>query len=133
MLSAITLEPDWIPRDLNFKADRNSKIVDCDDYTINDVFAYIDEAWGPHTIDRFACHYNKKIGRFYSKYFQPDTSGVNAFTQDWTYDTNWLSPHVYLTVKVINHMQICKAAGTLIVPQLKSAYYWINLCKDGLH
>ena len=30
------------------------RIVDYDDYTIkDDVFTYIDEAWGPLTIDRF--------------------------------------------------------------------------------
>ena len=35
-------------------ADQISRIVDYDDYTMkDDVFAYIDEAWGLHTIDRF--------------------------------------------------------------------------------
>ena len=35
-------------------ADQISRIFDYDDYSIkDDVFAYIDEAWGPHTIDRF--------------------------------------------------------------------------------
>ena len=133
-LNAITLEPQWIPRDLNYDADQISRIVDYHDYTINDdVFAYIDEAWGPHTIDRFACHYNKKVGRFNSKFFQPGTNGVDAFTQDWAYETNWLCPPVYLIVKVINHLRFCKAAGTLIVPLWKSADYWVSLCKDGVH
>ena len=35
-------------------ADQISRISDYDDYSIkDDVFAYIDEAWGAHTIDRF--------------------------------------------------------------------------------
>lgn len=133
-LNAITLEPQWIPRYLNHDADQISRIVDHDDYTINDdVFNYIDEVWGPHTIDRFACHYNKKTTRFNSKYFQPGTNGVNAFTQDWAYELNWLCPPVYLTVKVINHLKLCKARGTLIVPLWKSAHYWTSLCTDGTH
>lgn len=83
VLNAIALEPQWIPRDLNYDADQISRMIDYKDYTINDdMFAYIDEAWGPHTIDRFACHYNKKVSRFNSKYFHPGTNAVNAFTQD---------------------------------------------------
>ena len=42
------------PQRLELCADQISRIVDYDFYTIkDDVFAYIDEAWGPHTIDRF--------------------------------------------------------------------------------
>ena len=38
------------PNHLNY----SGSTPDYDDYTINDnVFAYMDEAWGPHTIDRF--------------------------------------------------------------------------------
>ena len=38
------------PNHLNY----SGSTPDYDDYTINDdVFAYIGEAWGPHTIDRF--------------------------------------------------------------------------------
>ena len=67
-----------------------SRIVDYDDYAIkDDVFAYIDEAWGPQTIDRFIITRNL-VGN--SKYFQPATNGVNASTQDWAYETNWLCP-----------------------------------------
>ena len=47
----------WIARDCNNVADEISKIIDYDDYTINnDIFAFLDEAWRPRTIDRFACH-----------------------------------------------------------------------------
>ena len=49
--SALTGKTQWTLRDLNYVL---IKLVDYDDYTIkDDVFAYIDEAWGPHTIDRF--------------------------------------------------------------------------------
>ena len=83
----------WIPRDLNYVADQISRIVDYDDYTINvNVFVYFVEAWAPHTIRRFTCYYNKKASSFNSKYFQPGTNGVNAFTQDWAHETICLCP-----------------------------------------
>ena len=51
----------WIPRDSNHQADSLSRIIDFDDYSINDdLFHMLDCKWGPHTVDRFACSYNAK-------------------------------------------------------------------------
>lgn len=134
MLNGMSIDVNWIPRDLNYVADEISKIIDYDDYTINDdIFAFLDHRWGPHTIDRFACHYNSKLLLFNSKFFQPGTSGVNAFCQDWAFTNNWLCPPTYLTVRVVNHLKICKAAGTLIVPLWRSAHFWTIICNDGVH
>ena len=70
--SGISLETKWIPRDLNYEADFLSKIIDFDDYSINDnIFRMLDRRWGPHTVDRFACCYNAKLPRFNSRFFQP--------------------------------------------------------------
>ena len=56
LLSAINIDMQWIPRDLNSAADDISNFIDYDDYTINDtVFSALDDLWGPHTCDRFAC------------------------------------------------------------------------------
>ena len=53
LISGICIDMQWIPRDLNVLADDISKIVDRDDFTINDsVFFALDELWGPHTCDR---------------------------------------------------------------------------------
>ena len=134
MLNGITIDVHWIPRDHNCVADEISKMIDYDDYTINDdIFAFLDNAWGPHTIDRFACHYNKKLVLFNSKFFQPGTSGINAFSQGWAFVNNWLCPPTYLTIKVVNQLKNCKAAGTLIVPLWRSAHFWTIICDDGVH
>ena len=117
MLNGITIDVNWIPRDFNSVADEISKIIDYD------IFAFLDKSWGPHTIDRFACHYFKKLPLFNSKIFQPGTSGVNAFSQDWAFANNWLCPPTYLTVR----------AGTLIVPLWRSAHFWPVICDDGVH
>ena len=42
------------PQRFELCTDQISILVDYDDYTIKDgVFAHIDEAWGPQTIERF--------------------------------------------------------------------------------
>ncbi|XP_068738599.1 uncharacterized protein [Montipora capricornis] len=106
----ISLDARWIPRDLNVRADSISKIVDFDDYAINDsIFRSINDYWGPHTVDRFACSYNSKLPRFNSRFFQPGCEAVDAFSQDWGYDNNWLCPPVCLIVRVLKHMEVCLA------------------------
>ena len=112
MLNGITIDVNWIPRDFNSVAGEISKIIDYNDYTINDdIFAFSHKSLGPHTVDHFACHYNKKLPLFNSKFFQPGTRGVNAFSQDWAFANNWLCPPTYLTVRVVNHLKVCRAAG----------------------
>ena len=134
LLASVSIDMQWIPRDLNTIADDISKFVDLDDYSINDgVFYSLDELWGPHTCDRFACYYNAKLPKFNTKFYQPGTSGVNAFAQDWSNDNNWLCPPVCLTCKVLSHLKVCNAAGTLVVPLWRSAYFWPRLCFNGLH
>ena len=113
----ITLDPKWIPRDVNVRADLISKHVDFDDYALNDVFFQgLDELWGPHSVDRFACNYNAKLPRFNSRFAQPGSEAVDAFCQDWGSDNNWLCPPVCLTARVIKHLGLCQARGTLIIP-----------------
>ena len=134
LLASVSIDMQWIPRDLNIIANDISKFVDLGDYSINDgVFYSLDELWGPHTCDRFACHYNAKLPKFNTRFYQPGTSGVNAFAQDLSNDNNWLCPPVCRTCKVLSHLKVCNAAGTFVVPLWRSAYFWPRLCFDGLH
>ena len=73
------------------------------------------------------------LQKFNTRYFQPGTDGVNAFTQNWSHDNNWLFPPPYLLIKAINYAKTCKAQGTPIVPVWKSAHFWLILCPDGVH
>ena len=130
----IRLDLTWIPRDQNSEADRFSKVVDIDDYSVHDdVFIHLDRLWGPHSIDRFASSYNAKLPRFNSRFLQSGTEAVDAFSQDWSCDNNWIVPPATVVGKVLNHMRESKAVGTLIVPMWKSSYFWPLLCNDGMH
>ncbi len=129
----ITLEVDWIPRSKNERADFISRIIDWDDWSVSDeIFRFLDQLWGPHSIDRFSSFYNKKLPRFNSKFWNPGSEGVDAFTYDWSCDNNWLVPPISLIPRVILHLKNTSSAGTLVCPQWMSAPYWPMLFPDGI-
>ena len=128
----IQLEPEWIPRELNEQADYLSRIVDFDDWQLNpEIFSELDGIWGPHTVDRFANNVNTQLARFNSRYWNPGSEAIDAFTVNWAGENNWLCPPVMLIGRVIRHAQVCKAAGTLVVPVWPSAPFWPILCQTG--
>ena len=121
----ISLNISWIPRESNQIADYLSKLCDIDDWGVSiEFFKFMDDLWGPHTIDRFANHYNNRVDRFNSLVWVPGTEAVDAFSVDWSQDNNWLVPPIYLVPRVIKHLQFYKASGTLIVPYWPSAPFW---------
>jgi hypothetical protein len=125
----INLNICWIPRDQNQAADDLSKVIDYDDCSVNDnVFQWLDVRWAPHTVERFACNYNAKVVRFNSRFYQPGSEAVDAFTQTWSNENNWLVPPVSLVSKVLHHMEVCKAIGILTVPLWRSSSFWTLLC-----
>ena len=71
--------------------------MDYDDWSLDGaIFQQLDHKWGPHTIDRFASHYNTQLPHFNSRFWNPGTEGVDVFTCDWSKDINWLCPPVFL-------------------------------------
>jgi hypothetical protein len=129
----VTLKVEWIPRSENVVADRYSKIFDFDDWCISDdIFHFFNKKWGPYDVDLFADCNNFKIRKFFSKYWTPDTSGVDAFAFNWKEFNSWIVPPVSLISNVIIHLQLCKASGTLIVPKWTSSHFWPMLVNsDG--
>ena len=94
---SIHLDIEWVPRDCNTRADFISKLVDFDDWQVTeDVFKDLDSLWGPHTVDCFATYYNRKIVRYFSRFWNPDTTGIDAFMQSWKVENSRLVPPVYL-------------------------------------
>ena len=129
----IKLLTSWVPRELNIIADHYSKIRDTDDWSIdNGTFNKISERFGRFTIDRFADNLNTKTTRFNSKFFCPGSIGVDAFTENWVDENNWVCPPVNLIGAVFKHMKRCGAYGTIFVPVWRSAYFWPLLYPDGL-
>ena len=130
----VEIVPCWIPREENILADEISKTVDTDNWSIDaDTFQLIQQRFGNFTIDRFADNSNCKVVRFNSKFFCPGTENVNAFTENWRDEFNWLCPPVSLIAKTLRHMKYCKAVGVLLVPNWRSSYFWPLLTFDGIN
>ena len=124
----IDLSVAWVPRNQNTEADFYSKIFDFDDWGVNhSIFEYFNQSWGPYTCDVFASNTNFKVKKFYSLFWNPGTSGVDAFAFDWSRELSWLVPPISLVNKAIIHILSCKGQGTLVVPKWKSAIFWPSL------
>ena len=74
----LSVIPVWVPRDKNQLADYLSKLSNVDD-----IFPWLNILWGPFTVDRFATWYNTKCVRFNSRFWNPGSEGVDAFTEIW--------------------------------------------------
>ena len=91
----ILIETQWIPRDAHVRADILSRFLAADDWSINtNVFNWLISLWVPYTIDRFASYNNPQLPVNNSKYSSPGSSGVVAFSQDWSATNNSLRPPV---------------------------------------
>ncbi|VDI25429.1 Hypothetical predicted protein [Mytilus galloprovincialis] len=109
-------------REQHQHADKLSRHTDHDDWAIHsDIFDEINSLWGPYTIDRFATHYNTQCERFNSKIWYPGTEAVDAFSQNWNTETNWLVPPPSLISMVVRKVENDKANSTLVIPEWKSA------------
>lgn len=127
----IRLEVQWIPRSENEQADYLSKMIDFDDWGVSiDFFEFMDDMWGKHTVDRFADIHNSKLCRYNSRFWSPNTEHVDAFSQNWSGEKNWLVPPIYLVNKVVKHIIVCRATGTLVIPKWQSAPFWTMLFED---
>ena len=125
LIFGIDLNIEWIPRSQNDQADYISRIQDFDDWEIQEhFFNYLSNLFGPFSVDRFADYENKKCDRFNSRFWNPGCEAVDAFTQNWKNDNNYLVPPVQLIPRTIKHLEFCKGKGFLIVPEWRSAIFW---------
>ena len=128
----ITLNPAWLSRNQNERADILSKSSPADDWSINNwVFEYLSKKWGNHDIDRFSSNLNNKCYRFNSKYWVPGTEAIDAFDQNWQGVKNWMVPPPSVGSKVIKKVIKDKADGTLILPKWRSAPFWPLLLESN--
>jgi hypothetical protein len=102
----------FIISSLFIKADQLSRKINHDDWGIrSNVFDLYNHKWGSYTVDRFATHYNTQCVRFNSPIWCPGTEAVDAFSQYWGRENNWLVPPPSLISRVLNKMKRDKAYG----------------------
>ena len=123
--AGIQLDIQWIPRAENTLADYISKFLDYDDWEITlDKFAILEHRFGPHSLDCFANYKNAKIKKFFSRFWNPGATGIDAFYQDWSHENCLVVPPVPIVARVVIFMSHNGFKGTLVVPYWTSASYW---------
>ena len=58
---------------------------------------------------------------------------LTRFARTEDLNNNWLYPRVCFIARVVKHLEVCQARGTLIVPLWKSSFFWNSCSKDGVH
>lgn len=109
----------YIPSKLNTEADYASRITNVDtEWELNDIyFKKILKKFGPFSIDLFASRLNKKCERFYSRFPDPDSTSVDAFTISWENEKFYAFPPFALILRALRKIISDKASGILIVPR----------------
>ena len=131
----IELKTVWIPRSLNEFADKMSKLIDIEDYSVTEVF--FNELQTLFnvvcTFDRFANNLNCKVTNFNSASYCLGTAGVDAFKYHWGLgEMNWLFPPPRLIVETIQHLERCRGQGLLLAPKWDSSYFSPVLNSDKI-
>ena len=132
----VIIEPILVPRDHEaiVQADFAGKFKNTDGWSIDDVsFQTLQTIAGSSfTCDVFAHSSNNRCEKFYSLIPSLGTSGVNAFSMDWSQDNNFICPPVKEIIFVIRHISLNPCKGVIVVPHLESSRFWHFLIdKDG--
>ena len=129
---SIALDLKWVPRTRNEKADYLSKILDYDDWGNSfGLFNGLQNRFGIFEVDWFAPEYNAKVSVFYCRFWNPTSSGIDAFTEKWTKKFWIFVPPIPMVYKVLQKMELDRAKGVLVVPLWKSAVFWPILWPNG--
>ena len=101
----------------NTTADYLSRSPDKHNWSLHpDFFALIDSLYGKHTIDRFATLNNTQLERFNSRYLTPGTEAVDAMSQNWSEENNYINPPWVMLPQIIEKIIADRAYATVIAP-----------------
>ena len=130
----ISIEPEWLARKLNERADSLSRVVDKDDWGIShELFQSLQNRWGKTEVDWFASSHNAKLPHFYSRFWEEGSAGADAFTENWGKVFGFFNPPICLITRVLKQMEQQRASGIMVIPFWKSAPFWplIHSNKEG--
>ena len=135
----VDIDCQWVPREENIRADASTHITAIHDFKLcDDAYKRVEERYGEHSIDRFACPDNVKVrsGAYNSRFLEPgmmDCKGIDALAQpDWHLHNNYVHPPYALLAPTIHTIRRTKAKATLIFPAWKGAVFWPLLrSEDG--
>lgn len=119
------LQAEWIAGVDNQEADYLSRVFEWNNFRINpSYFEYINQCWGPFSIDRMASWQNTVLPRFNSRAHDPYAEAYDAFTQNWAGENNWIFPDFNLVSNVLQHLRLNRAKGAVVLPHWPSQSWW---------
>jgi hypothetical protein len=121
------IQPIWIPREQNERADFNSHLNEYNHYDFSlkpEIFHWLDTMYGPHTIDRFASDDSTQLPHYNTKFYSKKASGLDAFMLNWGYNhNNYVFPPPALVGNVLQYARECQAKITLVFLEWYSRPY----------
>jgi hypothetical protein len=124
----------WLPRELNEWADKLSKDLDEDDWSLEPRYWNIIQArFGPFTCDMFASDENALLEQFCAYYWCPGVTYVDCFSGLWNKGNLWFHPNPRDVGEVLKKVKLDQARGALLLPVWPGAIWWRLLCPDGRH
>ena len=130
----IELQPEYIRSEDNVYADFLSRYLDRSDWALlASLFQVYDRRWGGargHTVDRFATGNNAQVPRFYSRWREPGSSGVDALAasfENWRGENNWCNPPWALLPQLIQLLRESGAQATVVAPMWPGAPWFPDL------
>ena len=108
-------------------ADDGSKTTDTDNWQVDDQTFQRNRTRFQFTIDLFASDRNSKCQRFYSNFFCPGTSGIDAFSHSLDDEVAWICPPIQEIIRIVRRLKTSRTTGILFVPKWKTADYWVEI------
>ena len=102
-----------------------TKIDMCNYAFRQDLFESLQKEWQiAHAVDAFPTMTNALLSRFFSYLPCPRTAGVDFFRESLEGEDAWLHPPRALIGQTIQRLRICRARGTILVPDTPVAMWY---------
>ena len=133
--NAIQIQARYLPGVMNQEADRLSRLSNLYEWKLHpQLFKYLDQLYGPHTIDRFASMSTRQCKRYNSLHLDPWTEGVDALHQNnWASENNFVNPPFRLLSKILNHIRATESNATIIAPMWPAQPWYPELVNMAVH
>ena len=94
-----------------------------------EIFDEMQTVLGRNTVDRFSSAHNAQLPRYNSEFADPQAEAVNALTQDWRGEDNWIFPPIDLLQDIAQKLREQPAAATVVCPYWPS-YAWFRELRE---
>ena len=124
----IRLQAKYLAGKNNQDADHLSWQVSTFEWSLHkEVFRTLDMMWGLTKwtgLHQQTCHLLPKYNSYFHDQF---TSGIDAFTQDWSQMKNFIKPLVFLLPRILKKVKKEKVWVTVVAPKWKSQMWYLQL------